>query len=52
VRQKNLPNPDVKYPQLGLTASVAYARKICSLPVFDPAKVAQAIDRLKHKKAG
>ncbi len=49
-REGPLPNPDVKYPELTVAAAFACAQKTCSLPVFEPAKVAQAVDRLKRKK--
>jgi hypothetical protein len=42
-----LPNPDVQYPNLPKAAAFACSKTSCSLPVFDPADVKTAIDRLK-----
>ena len=41
-----LPNPDVTYPSLGKAAAFACTEGTCSLPVFDPAKVEEAVTRL------
>ncbi len=45
-----LPNPDVQYPQMKQAAAFACSKKTCSLPVFDPAQVVEAIDRLRPSR--
>ncbi len=45
-REGTLPNPDVLYPELDRAAAFACANRACSLPVFDPIRIAEAVDRL------
>ncbi len=42
-----LPNPDVEYPQLGKAAAFACAGTTCSFPVFEPAKIADQVNRTR-----
>ena len=46
-REGPLPNPDVTYPTLAKAAAFACTGNACSLPVFDPKKIASAVDRLR-----
>jgi hypothetical protein len=46
-----LPNPDVTYPKLAKPAAFACSGNACSLPVFEPGKVAAAVDRLRANSA-
>ena len=46
-REGPLPNPDVTYPTLAKAAAFACTGNACSLPVFDPQKIAPAVDRLR-----
>lgn len=46
-REGRLPNPDVTYPQLGPAAAFACANGACSLPVFEPQRLATAVNRLR-----
>lgn len=48
-REGPMPNPDVKYPELNKAAAFACADRTCSLPVFDPAKVAAQLDRIRKR---
>lgn len=48
-REGPMPNPDVKYPELGKAAAFACADKTCSLPVFEPGRVAPQLDRIRKK---
>ncbi len=48
-REGPLPNPDVRYPELDRAAAFACANRACSLPVFDPLRIASAVDRLYPK---
>jgi uncharacterized protein YyaL (SSP411 family) len=50
-REGAMPNPDVQYPELAKAAAFACADKTCSLPVFDPVKVAAQLDRIRKKGA-
>ena len=45
-REGPLPNPDVRYPKLDRPAAFACANRACSLPVYDPDRLAEAVDRL------
>lgn len=47
-REGPLPHADVPYPDLGKAAAFACEKNACSLPVFEPAKVAAAVDRLRR----
>lgn len=42
-----MPNPDVRYPELQKPAAFACAFGRCSLPVFDPAQLPEALKKLK-----
>jgi uncharacterized protein len=44
-REGNLPNPDVRYPQLSRAAAFICTDSTCSLPIFDPTKIAQELER-------
>lgn len=50
-REGALPNPAINYPDLGKPAAFACANQSCSLPVFEPGKVAGAVDRLRSHEA-
>jgi uncharacterized protein YyaL (SSP411 family) len=45
-REGPLPNPDVRYPELDQPAAFACANKICSLPAFDEAALAENVSRM------
>jgi uncharacterized protein YyaL (SSP411 family) len=45
-REGPLPNPDVQYPELEQPAAFACTNRICSLPVFDPADLAQTVTQM------
>ncbi len=52
-REGPLPNPDVRYPELDQPAAFACANKICSLPAFDEAALAENVRRmLSLERAG
>jgi uncharacterized protein len=44
-REGNMPNPDVRYPQLSRAAAFICTDSTCSLPIFDAAKIATEIAR-------
>jgi len=44
-REGNMPNPDVRYPQLSRAAAFICTDSTCSLPIFDPSKVATEVAR-------
>ncbi len=44
-REGNMPNPDVRYPQLARAAAFICTDSTCSLPIFDAAKVATEVAR-------
>lgn len=44
-REGNMPNPDVRYPQLPRAAAFICTDSTCSLPIFDAAKVTTEIQR-------
>jgi len=44
-REGNMPNPDVRYPQLSRAAAFICTDSTCSLPIFDASKVATEIAR-------
>jgi hypothetical protein len=45
-REGPLPNPDVRYPELDQPAAFACANKICSLPAFNEAELADNVKRM------
>ena len=45
-REGNMPNPDVRYPQLSRPAAFICTDSTCSLPIFDAAKVTTEIAAL------
>ncbi|MGQ0674125.1 MAG: thioredoxin domain-containing protein [Hyphomicrobium sp.] len=45
-REGALPNPDVQYPELEQPAAFACTNRICSLPVFEPADLAETVTRM------
>jgi uncharacterized protein YyaL (SSP411 family) len=45
-REGDMPNSDVRYPQLSKPAAFACADKACSLPVLKGAGIAKTVDRL------
>jgi len=44
-REGNMPNPDVRYPQLARAAAFVCTDSTCSLPIFDASKIAAEIAR-------
>jgi uncharacterized protein YyaL (SSP411 family) len=44
-REGNMPNPDVRYPQLARAAAFICTDSTCSLPIFDASKIATEIAR-------
>jgi hypothetical protein len=50
-REGNMPNPDVRYPQLPRAAAFICTDSTCSLPIFDAAKVTTEIQRSVRKVA-
>jgi uncharacterized protein YyaL (SSP411 family) len=44
-REGNMPNPDVRYPQLPRAAAFICTDSTCSLPIFDAAKVPHEVAR-------
>jgi uncharacterized protein YyaL (SSP411 family) len=50
-REGNMPNPDVRYPQLPRAAAFICTESTCSLPIFDAAKVTTEIQRSVRKVA-
>jgi uncharacterized protein YyaL (SSP411 family) len=44
-REGNMPNPDVRYPQLPRAAAFICTDSTCSLPIFDAAKVPNEVAR-------
>lgn len=44
-REGNMPNPDVRYPQLPKAAAFICTDSTCSLPIFDASKLATEIAR-------
>lgn len=44
-REGNMPNPDVRYPQLPRAAAFICTDSTCSLPIFDASKVATEVAR-------
>ncbi len=45
-QQGELPNPDIEYPNVQHAAAFACGRNTCSLPVYKPADIAAAVDRI------
>lgn len=50
-REGNMPNPDVRYPQLARAAAFICTDSTCSLPIFDATKVAGEVQRSVRKVA-
>ena len=44
-REGNMPNPDVRYPQLARAAAFICTDSTCSLPIFDASKIATEVAR-------
>jgi uncharacterized protein YyaL (SSP411 family) len=44
-REGNMPNPDVRYPQLSRAAAFICTDSTCSLPIFEASKVAAEVAR-------
>jgi uncharacterized protein len=44
-REGNMPNPDVRYPQLSKPAAFICTDSTCSLPIFDASKIAAEVAR-------
>jgi hypothetical protein len=44
-REGNMPNPDVRYPQLSRAAAFICTDSTCSLPIFEAARVAKEAQR-------
>ena len=49
-KEGDMPNPDVRYPQLPQPAAFACADRACSLPVFKEAEIAKTVNRLMSIK--
>ncbi len=45
-REGALPNPDVQYPELDQPAAFACTDRLCSLPVFEPADLAETVTNM------
>ena len=45
-REGKLPNPDVQYPQLKVSAAFICTNRTCSPPVYNPADLRAKVDRL------
>jgi len=45
-KEGRLPDPDVQYPQLKTAAAYICTSHTCSLPIFDPAKIAECTGKL------
>jgi hypothetical protein len=50
-REGNMPNPDVRYPQLPRAAAFICTDSTCSLPIFDAAKITTEVQRSVRKVA-
>ena len=50
-REGNMPNPDVRYPQLSKPAAFICTDSTCSLPIFDAAKVTMEVERSVRRVA-
>jgi uncharacterized protein len=50
-REGAMINPDVQYPELDEPAAFACTDRICSLPVFDPAELANTVNRMVRRSA-
>jgi hypothetical protein len=50
-REGNMPNPDVRYPQLARPAAFICTDSTCSLPIFDATKIATEVQRSVRKVA-
>ncbi|HET9446373.1 MAG TPA: DUF255 domain-containing protein [Steroidobacteraceae bacterium] len=50
-REGNMPNPDVRYPQLARAAAFICTDSTCSLPIFDASKVATEVARSVRQAA-
>ena len=50
-REGTMTNPDVQYPELDEPAAFACTDRICSLPVFDPAELANTVNRMVRRSA-
>lgn len=49
-REGAMPNPDVQYPELPKAAAFICTDKTCSLPIFEPEKIAATLERLNNFK--
>ena len=50
-REGNMPNPDVRYPQLSRAAAFICTDSTCSLPIFDAAKLTPEVERSVRRVA-
>lgn len=50
-REGNMPNPDVRYPQLPRAAAFICTDSTCSLPIFDATKIVTEVQRSVRKVA-
>jgi uncharacterized protein YyaL (SSP411 family) len=50
-REGNMPNPDVRYPQLPRAAAFICTDSTCSLPIFDATKITTEVQRSVRKVA-
>ncbi len=50
IREGDMPNSDIRYPQLSKPAAFACANNACSLPVLKEADIAKSVDRLMGVK--
>jgi len=46
-REGPMPNPVVKYPEMQQAAAYVCTESRCSLPIFEPKKISQTIERFK-----
>lgn len=50
-RAGNMPNPDVRYPQLARAAAFICTDSTCSLPIFDATKITTEVERSVRRVA-
>lgn len=50
-REGNMPNPDVRYPQLARAAAFICTDSTCSLPIFDAKQVTKEVERSVRRVA-
>ncbi len=50
-REGDMPNSDVQYPQLDKPAAFICTAKRCSLPIFEPERIADTVKRIQSQKS-